>query len=310
VESRDRYSNMETADIDDAKKVESLLSNSPFDQHIIVDIPPVGPRALPTADTLLVRFGNLFRTLAARAKGEGRIATVTLLSTQMPTAAPQEPAESTLTPTQKAFIKAEKEWVAFGEANSVRVVIMRVADRVYGPKDSAVQHIAAGTRSNPCRITECTDDEPLTRIHSDDLTQVLRRILSMFDIVDTHGADSSMKGTASMDASIARLPTGTILEVVDSGPADSMKTAERVASVMMTGEALCHTCADTTFFDKNGDGFFSPAELKDTTCTPKAAGHELDTKRNTRLKDVLGVPQLIYETYRQGGASLFGKGEF
>ena len=40
--SQDRYSNMETADVHNAEKVGSVLSNSPFDQHLIIDIPPKG----------------------------------------------------------------------------------------------------------------------------------------------------------------------------------------------------------------------------------------------------------------------------
>ena len=67
-ESQDHYSNMETAAVDNAKKVASLLSNSPFDQHFVVDIPPVGTRALPEAGSVLERYGELFKTLAARSK--------------------------------------------------------------------------------------------------------------------------------------------------------------------------------------------------------------------------------------------------
>ena len=48
----------------------------------------------------------------------------------------------------------------------------------------------------------------------------------MFDIVDTHGADSSMQGTASLSSSISRFPTGTVLDVVDDGTPHSMAQAE------------------------------------------------------------------------------------
>ena len=125
--------------------------------------------------------------------------------------------------------------MAFGEAHSVRVVIMRVADRVYAPAASALKNVATSERKspNPCRVDECADDEPLTRIHSEDLSLVLRRMLSMFDIVATHGKDSSMRGTAAMEQSIARFPSGTVLEVVDDGMPDSMLKADLWASVMI-----------------------------------------------------------------------------
>ena len=45
----------------------------------------------------------------------------------------------------------------------------------------------------------CDNEQPLTRVHSEDLHNVLLRMLSMFDIVDTHGADSSMNGTVSLE---------------------------------------------------------------------------------------------------------------
>ena len=53
--------------------------------------------------------------------------------------------------------------------------------------------------TNPCRVEACDMDQALTRVNSEDLHNVLLRMLSMFDIVDTHGADSSMHGTVPSD---------------------------------------------------------------------------------------------------------------
>ena len=61
--------------------------------------------------------------------------------------------------------KLEKELVDFGEANGVRVVIMRVADRVYAPADSALSRRAKAL-GNPCRVETCAEAEPITRVHS------------------------------------------------------------------------------------------------------------------------------------------------
>ena len=131
-ESQDHYSNMGTADVHDAAKVESVLSNSPFDQHLIIDIPPKGPRALGAeGGSLLDRYGELFASLAKKAKGEGRLATVTLLSVQMPDADSLQPT-APLSAMQKACYQDEQAWVAFGKTYGVRVVVLRVAERL-GP---------------------------------------------------------------------------------------------------------------------------------------------------------------------------------
>ena len=44
-ERPDTYANMETADIDNVPRVTAALRNSPFDVHVIIDVPPCGPRA-------------------------------------------------------------------------------------------------------------------------------------------------------------------------------------------------------------------------------------------------------------------------
>ena len=54
---------------------------------------------------------------------------------------------------QKAFLEDEKQWVAFGAEHGVRIVVMRVADRVVAQRDSAMR-IVKGTQEagNPCRV--------------------------------------------------------------------------------------------------------------------------------------------------------------
>ena len=47
----------------------------------------------------------------------------------------------------------------------------------------------------PSRVEVCDSEQALTRVNSEDLHNVLLRMLSMFDIVDTHGSDSSMHGS-------------------------------------------------------------------------------------------------------------------
>ena len=73
-ESQDHYSNMGTADVHDAAKVESVPSNSPFDRLPDHRHPAqrAAPRWAPRAarPSLLDRYGELFATLAKKAKGE------------------------------------------------------------------------------------------------------------------------------------------------------------------------------------------------------------------------------------------------
>ena len=66
--NQEAYSNLETADIDDAKRVSALLSTYPYDMHLILDVPPLGERAL--SEPLLARYGALFTSLAAKREGE------------------------------------------------------------------------------------------------------------------------------------------------------------------------------------------------------------------------------------------------
>ena len=171
---------------------------------------------------------------------------------------------------------------------------MRVADRIYAPAASALKLVATGERPNPCRVDECEHTQPLTRIHNEDLSGVVLRMLSMFDIVDTHGADSSMKGTASMASSISRFPTGTVLEVVDDGPAHTMAQAEDWSKALFGLEPSA-SAFDDTVPDTAGAAHRSYVGAKG---------------RNADLKEALGMPKLRYPSYLHGAAKMFGAGEF
>jgi hypothetical protein len=293
---------MGTADINNPKRVRGVVTNSPFDLHFVVDVPPAGPRALN--ETLLKKYSDLFASVADLPRGQGRLATVTLLSQQMPVvgrqSAGQKPSgtgeDDALSEVQAAFLEDERMWVAFGEKHGVRVVVMRVADRVVTPYDSAMRLVkGTQTKSNPCRVETCDGEQPLTRVHSEDLHNVLLRMLSMFDMVDTHGVDSSMHGTATFSSSLSRFPSGTVLEVVDDGPPDSMATAQLWASFMMGDEPVSALC---------------DAESIDRLRVAKPArGHRAAQGRNANLKQALGMPKLKYPSYKHGGAKLFGTGE-
>ena len=120
----------------------------------------------------------------------------------------------------------------------------------------------------------------------------------MFDIVETHGADSSMRGSATMEVSIARFPSGTALDVVDDGEPDSMAQAERWAALMMGKVDACDVC-------RSSDGAANGKGAQDGAW----AAHRSLAGSNSDLKDALGMPRLIYPSYRHGGAKLFGAGE-
>ena len=60
----------------------------------------------------------------------------------------QSKAKGSLSALQRGFLQAEQEWVAWGEKHGVRVVVMRVADRVYAPSHSALERVATGQKPN------------------------------------------------------------------------------------------------------------------------------------------------------------------
>jgi len=213
--NQDAYANMHALDIHKEQAVQSLLEDEPFDMHLVIDIAPgqlfdnITATGKYTTDPVLLKYGSVMEKIASRPRGEGRIATVTYLSQFSP-----------ILLKEKRML-AEKEWLKFGEENNVRIVIMRVADRVYGWDNSALgywQNPELYAKFSPCKDEPCTKDRPLTRVHEDDLAHVVKRMLSMYDLVETHGSDSSMQGTASLTSSITRFPSGTILNVIDDGP--------------------------------------------------------------------------------------------
>ncbi len=104
-----------------------------------------------------------------------------------------------------------------------------------------------------------------------------------------------MKGTAAMESSIARFPSGTVLEVVDDGRPDSMLKADLWASVTMGLSDICEagaSCGNITAAD-----------------SPGVSVHRRAKDRNGDLKDALGMPKLRYPTYHHGAAKMFGAGE-
>ena len=104
-----------------------------------------------------------------------------------------------------------------------------------------------------------------------------------------------MKGSAAMDVSITRFPSGTVLEVVDDGLPDTMLKTYIWASAMMGISDVCESsCAN------------NPAQ-EDVGSMPS---HRNAKGRNADLKDVLGMPSLRYPTYHHGAAKMFGAGEF
>ena len=131
-------------------------------------------------------------------------------------------------------------------------------------------------------------------------------MLAMFDIVDTHGADSSMQGTASLSSSISRFPTGTVLDVVDDGPPHSMAQAEAWSTsafgeFLTPGTPLAHAIMGA---NPNPDAEAPAPE------TPANRAYRTASGRNADLKAALGMPKLRYPTYLHGGAKIFAAGEF
>jgi len=164
------------------------IDNEPFDVHIVVDMVPNREPPPPSHDNgpfkaspcpILRQYGEYFNKLAAKGQGTGRLASVTYLSQLNPRK------------HKDARLEAETEWIKFGEENSVRVVIMRVADRVMGPENSALVKVAHPENDmnqvSPCRDEECTRTEPLTRINIEDFSAIVKRMISMFALVEVHG---------------------------------------------------------------------------------------------------------------------------
>ena len=177
--------NMETADVHDEVKVAAKLRNSPFDFHVVVDVPPSGKRSLGATSgaaaaaasnkdaTVLGRYGAVLSEVAAKGKGQGRVASVTLLSQQMPfggrdtlgggggggSSSSEELLPYKLSPTQEAFLEEERRWAAWGEAAGVRIAVMRVADRVVADHDSALHLTYTSTSTSMSEKEEEEEEE-------------------------------------------------------------------------------------------------------------------------------------------------------
>ena len=170
------------------KAVIETMDNDPFDIHIVVDMTPNREPPPPNHSTgpfkespcpILRQYGEYLTKLAAEGQGTGRLATVTYLSQLNPRK------------HKEARLEAEAQWTKFGAENSVRVVIMRVADRVMGPENSALVRVAHPENDinqvSPCRAEDCTRTEPLTRINIEDFSAIVKRMISMFALVEIHG---------------------------------------------------------------------------------------------------------------------------
>jgi hypothetical protein len=274
---QDAYSNMNTMSIDRKDVVRGLFENEPFDMHLIVDVAPAGAEGSIYTDFVLATYGDLLKEIASRPRGEGTIATVTYLSEV-------NPGEDAL--------QAEREWTQFGDDFSVRVVIMRVADRIYGPHNSALlqsTHADLYAKLNPCWRRVCSREEPLTRIFVEDLVHIVIRMLSMFDIVETHGQDPSMGGSAQLSASLSRFPSGLILNLFDDGPPDNMLEAELWGAIIQGKIPL----RDLKQHMDESPPVFS---------TPPSWYHP---EANALMKQKLAY-DLIYQSYRIGAAKILG----
>lgn len=275
--NQDAYSNMNTMSIDRKDFVRGLFENEPFDMHLIVDVAPAAVEGSIYTDFILANFGDLLKEIASRPRGEGTIATVTYLSEV-------NPGEDAL--------QAEREWTQFGDDFSVRVVIMRVADRIYGPHNSALLQSTNAdlyAKLNPCWRRVCTREQPLTRIFVEDLAHIVIRMLSMFDIVETHGQDPSMGGSAHLSASLSRFPSGLILNLIDDGPPDNMLEAELWGAIIQ-GKIQLRDLKQ--HMDESPPAFSTPPSWYD----PDA---------NALMKQKLAY-DLIYPSYRIGASKILG----
>jgi len=145
---------------------------------------------------------------------------------------------------------------------------------------------------NPCRRKTCTEEQPVTRIHTEDLAHIVTRMLSMFDMVETHGEDSFMHGSASLSSSLKRFPSGLVLNLVDDATPDSMNEVELWAQIMSGRipfeELSKHMAEHPKMFAKKPE---------------PPAGFDLEA--NSVMKEKLAY-DLKYPTYRHGAAKVFG----
>merc|ERR1712232_734718 len=112
-------------------------------------------------------------------------------------------------------------------------------------------------------------------------------------IVETHGEDSSMQKSASLDSSLRRFPSGIVLNLVDGASPDSMAEAEVWAELMSGDIALSDAGRE---IEKRVPRFPNPPS-------------DFDADANGVLKAKLAY-EFKYPSYRHGAAKLFGLKEY
>ncbi len=254
-----------------AAKVAALLGGEPLDMHLLVD-------GL-SSSAPLQNFGESLSQAASKEASTGRIASVTYLSS-----------------SNVEQLEAEQEWMQFGKTYNVRINILRVADRVYSHRAHfAGSDISAATakngesgdrsvcrlsrqheRATPCRDAPCAPYTPITRIHLEDLTAIIVRLLELMDIY-SRNAPQLMHSNSSAS-----------LDAVDDARADSMESA--VYHCMMMNEEEAERPASST---------------REKLLLETSAHH-----RNAELKRQLGIERLLYPTYRHTLAAAFISGNF
>lgn len=269
----DRFANiaikLKSDDGTSAAKVAALLAGEPLDMHLLVDSLGSAP---------LHSFGDSLARAASKKAGTGRIVSVTYLSS-----------------SDERQLDAEQGWLKFGEQHDIRINILRVADRVYshqayyGGTDIGViaDKGAMGNlsvcrlsrqldRISSCRDMACAPDAPITRIHLQDLTAMIIRLLELMDMYSRE-APQLMHWNSS-----------AVLDAVDDARADSMESA--VYHCMVMHEEAVERPASST----REKLMLAPSE------------HH----RNAELKRQLGIERLLYPTYRHTLAAAFISGNF
>ena len=283
ADAPDRFANIAiklTSDEgDSAAKVAALLEGEPLDMHLLVDSVFEGVPAP------LRHFGDALSRAASEKAGTGRIRSVTYLSS-----------------SSEGQLEAEQEWLTFGELHDIRINILRVAQRVYSHQadyggtdidvvvaesEATADDGAVDDRSicrlsrqldrvTSCRDTACAPDTPITRIHLEDLTAIVVRMLELMDIY-TREAPQLMHSNSS-----------AVFDAVDDARADSMESAF-YHCMMMHEEAVERPASST-----REKLMLAPSE------------HH----RNEELKRQLGIERLLYPTYRHTLAAAFISGNF
>ena len=288
----DRFSNLafkiESGVPSSAERVAAVLDAEQLDVHLLVDVPPDADGF----DATLREFGAV---LAANARS---VASVTYLSSAR---------------GGDARRRAEREWLGFGEAHDVRVNVLRLADRVYshkaehagtsisraerdGDNGDDADDLARGggglcalstqhERPTACRDAPCATDEPISRVHLEDLTDVVVRALELMDAWNARGAARAL----------TRANASVVVDVVDDARRDSMDNAVFHCR-LMSGEALTSPELCT--------------EARDPSATQKLSLDAAADHPNARMKQEFDIERLKYPTYRHTLAAAMLSGSF